>query len=110
MPRPRLMQVVVTPPVQPKGLFVDEVFKKGLQQRLQLDAPPQLIFQKVQSDAQTPPPFTSLVFRYTPGFADTAAYNEGVADVEGEIIDKVKNLLGVDEVFYATEKVDWKRG
>lgn len=108
MPSPRLMRVTVTTPRAVRGPEMRSLCALPVQQRLRLDAPHQVVVQKVLSFPDVPEPPTTVVFQYTYGFADSADYNDGPGDIEGDIIAAVKEAFEVAEVFATTIKFDCK--
>jgi hypothetical protein len=110
MARPRLMLVLVSTPRRVRGLDVEDLHRLPIQKQLHLDAPHQVVIKKVMAFSTLPEPPTTVLFQYSNGFADGAAFNEGVADVEGGFIEMVKVAFGVETVYFATEKIDFKQG
>ncbi len=110
MPSPRLVTLVITTSHKARGPDVQELCALPLQQQFALDAPHQVVVHHAFSFADVPesPTVATLVFRYSTGFANVTAY-ETLSDTEGKIIQLVKVAFEVDEVYFATEVVDFKR-
>jgi hypothetical protein len=104
------MSVVVTTSRKVSGPEMAYLKMLPIQRRLQLDAPHGVKLQGSISFVELPESPTTILFQYSTGFADGAAFNEGVADIEGEIIALVKTMCEVETVYFATETIDFKQG
>ena len=110
MSRPRLLTVIITTPHTITGPDIRSVCALSIQERLRLDAPHQVVTHQAWSFVDLPVPPTTVELRYSTGFADGAADDQGVGEVEGEILKAMKSAFRHSDVHFCHTRVDVKSG
>jgi hypothetical protein len=105
----RLLCVIIATPRKLQGPDLRTLSAVKAEECLRLDAPHQIVVEKVPSFVDLPEPFTSVTFRYSNGYADSADYNDGPGDIEGEIVALVKAALNLKNIIVNYEKFDGRR-